>query len=110
MAYLPGTTGKKKKMGKNNETFYTASSTFIQAATYDYKNNSLTIDFKNGTQIEHKSIDPATWDRFRESSSHGSFYARNIKGKYPSVSIQSSLKVSDLSRAIKESRKNANKY
>jgi len=82
-------------------------SSFLQAATYDSTNFSLTLDFKNGEQQVHRFVYPMVWQQMKESSSKGSFYARNIKGKYPTVNMKSSLKVSDLEKAMKENRPNA---
>lgn len=101
MAYLrgkPSTTTKAKKA----ETIGLPHSSFLQAATYESTSQSLTLDFKNGLQEIYTNFSPAAWSQFSESTSHGSFYARQIKGKYASVSFKTQLKVSDFTKAKKE--------
>jgi hypothetical protein len=96
---------------KPPETMAIPGSSFLQAVTYDQQNYSLTLDFKNGTQIVHRFVFPMVWQQFKETPSKGQFYSRSIKGKTPSINFRSSLKVSDLSRAMREHRgKNANKH
>lgn len=99
MSYLPGKAPKPKKTP--NETIGLAHSSFLQAATYDPQEYSLTLEFKNGTQVVHRYVFPAVWAQFKEAKSHGSYYARSIKKQFPSVSFQQPLKVTDLKRAIK---------
>ena len=86
------------------ETIAIPHSSFLQAATYDASAYSLTLDFKSGHQIVHKFVFPMVWQQFKESPSHGSFYGKSIKGKYPAVTFKMPLKVSDLSKAMKEHR------
>lgn len=108
MSYLHGQKEKQKPV--EPETFAIPTSSFLQAATYDSANYSLTLEFKNGSQIVHRFVYPMVWQQFKETSSHGSFYARNLKGKYPAIEFRSSLKVSDLKKAIREHRHNARNH
>jgi hypothetical protein len=86
-------------------------SSFLQSATYDPSTYSLTIDFKTGSQIVHRYVYPMVWQQFKETPSKGSFYARQLKGKYQGIEFKPQLKVSDLDRAIKQHRgKRANQH
>lgn len=108
MSYLPGTKDKPKQTVP--ETMAIPNSSFLQAATYDSANFSLTLEFKNGMQSVSCYVYPMVWQQFKETRSHGSFYSRQIKDKYPTVNLRMSLKVSDLSRAMKEHRHYADQY
>lgn len=85
------------------ESIVLVHSSFLQAATYDAENYSLTLDFKSGHQVVHRFVYPIVWQQFKEHPSPGSFYAKSIKGKYPSVSFRTPLLVSQFTRAKKES-------
>jgi len=102
MSYLPSVAEPAAKTAP--ETFALPHSSFLQAATYDAANYSLTLDFKSGHSVVHKFVFPMVFQQFKEATSHGSFYSKQIKNKYPAVVMRSPLKVSDLSRAIKEHR------
>lgn len=80
-------------------------SSFLSAATYDSENFALTIDFRNGQSIAHRYFFPVTWEQFKLAPSHGSFYSRMIKGKYPAIPLNQNLKVSDLTKAKKSTKK-----
>ena len=105
MSYLPSHT--QQKQGPTPETIVFGRSSFLAVGTYDAQNYSLTLDFKNGTQVVHRFVYPIVWQQLKEAPSHGSFYARSIKKQYPSVNFRQPLKVSDLKRAIKEHRPHA---
>ena len=108
MAYLPFLlTNMKPQVRPAMETLGIPGSSFLQAATYDFKSSSLTLDFKDGTQAVTQQFPAAAWEQFKQSPSKGSFYARSIKGKYDSSNFRSSLKVSDLESAMRKYR-NAN--
>ena len=102
MGYLPAIA--EKPAATAPETIALPHSSFLQAATYDAANYSLTLDFKSGHQIVHRFVFPMVWQQFKQTPSHGSFYGKSIKGKYPAVTFRQPLKVSDLSRAMKEHR------
>lgn len=86
------------------ETIAIPHSSFLQAATYDASQYNLTLEFKNGTTVFHRFVFPIVWSQFKESTSHGSFYARSIKKQYPSISFHAGLKVSDFTSAVKKHR------
>lgn len=101
MAYRRGelpTDNKEKKP----ELLGLAHSSFLQQAAFDSKNNTLTLDFRNGLQEIHTDFSATAWQQFKESSSQGSFYARQIKGKYSKVDVRQQLKVSDFTKAMKK--------
>ena len=102
MGYLPAKA--EQATTAKPETFALPHSSFLQAATYDAASYALTLDFKSGHQIIHRFVFPMVWQQFKESPSHGSFYSKSIKGKYPSITFHQPLKVSDLNRAMKEHR------
>lgn len=108
MGYIP--TKKTTDKKSYTESFAIPNSSFLQASTFDAKNNSLTLDFKNGSQLVYNDFSASAWDQFKRTSSKGSYYSRMIKGKYSAVEFKASLKVSDLDRAIKENRPNADKH
>jgi hypothetical protein len=97
---LPGQNEKSK--APKSETIAIPGSSFLQSASYDAATFSLTLDFKTGLQEIHKMVYPMTWQAFKEASSHGSFYARQIKGKYPKVSFRTTMRSSDFTKAMKE--------
>ena len=102
MSYLPSVA--EPVAATAPETFALPHSSFLQSATYDSANYSLTLDFKSGHSVVHKFVFPMVFQQFKEATSHGSFYSRNIKNKYPAVVMRSPLKVSDLTKAMKEHR------
>ena len=102
MGYLPAVAEPSAVVAP--ETIGLPFSSFLQAATYDSVNYSLTLDFKSGHQIVHRFVYPMVWAQFKESPSHGSFYSKSIKGKYLAVTFHQPLKVSDLTKAMKEHR------
>jgi hypothetical protein len=101
---------KKEGTAKPPETVAMVSSSFLQSATYDADNFSLTLDFKNVSQVVYRFVFPVVWQQFKEQPSHGKFYSQSIKGKYPSVNFRMPMKISDLNRAMRENRPNANKH
>jgi hypothetical protein len=102
MSYLPSVA--EPVAATAPETFALPHSSFLQAATYDAANYSLTLDFKSGHQIVHRFVFPMVWQQFKESPSHGSFYTRSIKGKYPSVTFRKPLLVSHMTKAMNDHR------
>lgn len=83
MASLP-TTGNADP--KRDE--FSPASSFIEHVRYDRKANTLDVMFKSGSIHRYLFCFPATFETFRQSPDHSSFYARAIKGKLMSVPIQ----------------------
>jgi hypothetical protein len=82
MATLPdpgGPTGEKVK--------FSPRSSFLELCEYDRKSNTLDVTFKSGSVHRYLFCFPATFDAFRQSPDHSSFYARAIKGKLMAVPI-----------------------
>lgn len=82
MAALPGTAEQDPKLDE-----FTPRSSFIEHVKYDRKANTLDIHFKSGQVHRYLFCFPATFETFRQSPDHSSFYARAIKGKLMSVPI-----------------------
>lgn len=55
----------------------------IASIGYDAATNTLEIDFKRGGVYQYSGFPAAEWARFKGAESTGSFFYRNIKGKYP---------------------------
>ena len=58
-------------------------STLIKEAGYDEATQVLTVKFVNGDEIyEYKNVPKAVYDELMAAESKGSFFTKNIKGKY----------------------------
>ena len=81
MATLPqvGETHEREK--------FSPRSSFIELCEYDRKSNTLDITFKSGSVHRYLFCFPATFETFRASPDHSSFYARAIKGKLMAVPV-----------------------
>ena len=82
-------------------------SSFLQAATYDAREYSLTIELKTGEPLVHRFVYPSVWEQFKESPSPGKFWNASVRGKYPTISFKRGLKVSDITKAQKRYRPHA---
>lgn len=80
------------------------SSSFLQLASYDPTNFALTLWFKSKYWVVHRYFFQLTWQQFQLVPSQGSFYATQIKGKYPAIVVHSPVKVTDLTQARKKFR------
>lgn len=80
---------------------FTPRSSFMEHVKYDRKSNTLDITFKSGSVRRHLFCFPATFDSFRQSPDHSSFYARAIKGKLMSVPIVQHTVGKERSHALK---------
>lgn len=96
MAYLPA---KPEKPASARPEQVVLSSSFLQSAEYDPSNFAVTLWFKSKLSIIHRYFFPVTWEQFKIAPSHGSFYSRNIKGKYPTIQLHPQLKSSDITKA-----------
>ena len=47
-----------------------------------HENNTLRIQFSNGTEYDYKDVSSETFNDFMESESQGKFFHKNIKGKF----------------------------
>lgn len=66
---------------------FAPKSTFIERVKYDRKANALDITFKSGSTRRYLSCSPATFESFKSSPDHSSYYARALKGRLASVPI-----------------------
>lgn len=82
MAILPET----DRAGTRFDEFSPRSS-FMEHVKYDRKANALDITFKSGSIHRYLFCFPATFETFRQSPDHSSFYSRAIKGRLMSVPI-----------------------
>lgn len=82
MAFLPGVEDGNSKLDE-----FAPKSSFLGTVKYDRKGNTLDITFKSGSKRRYFSVSPATFDAFRESPNHSSFYARAFKGSFASSPI-----------------------
>lgn len=107
MAYTPALEPTSKSAQPEQMAL---KSSFLSAATYDAASYSLTIAFKTGYTSVHKFVFPSVWNEFKISPSHGSFYANVLKKQYPAVPLHEKLRVSDLTKAMKEFNPSHGKY
>lgn len=82
MAILPRTNS-----GEKDPDQFSPKSSFLENVKYDRKANALDITFKSGSLRRYLSCSPATFESFKSSPDHSSFYARALKGRLASVPI-----------------------
>lgn len=58
------------------------NSSVLSTAEYNSKTLELSITFNNGKTYIYYSFPSQVWESFKSSSSKGSFFTKNIKGKY----------------------------
>src|SRR5271166_6904323 len=64
------------------------NSSLISAYVW-YSNGDLTIRFKDGSHYRYENVDQKTFDSFENSTSKGSFFATQIRGKFQSEKVES---------------------
>jgi hypothetical protein len=57
-------------------------SSAISSVRYSEADNIMNITFSSGTEYELNGVDRDTFDRFMASSSKGSFFNSQMKGRY----------------------------
>jgi hypothetical protein len=55
---------------------------------YDAESEELHIEFKKGGHYFYKSVPAEVYEEFSNAESIGSYFYRNIKGKYDHVKVQ----------------------
>ena len=61
-------------------------STMIKEAGYDEATQVLTVKFVNGDEVyEYKNVPKTVYDELMAAESKGSYFAKNIKGRYEFV-------------------------
>lgn len=63
------------------EALDTTGSSFVQGAWYDKHNEYMIINL-SGTNYQYCNLPADIWENFKQASSFGSFYNKNIKGSY----------------------------
>lgn len=58
------------------------SSSNISSIGYDPKTYTLEIEFHSGGVYQYHDIPQSEYDALMSASSHGSYFARNIKNRY----------------------------
>lgn len=66
---------------------FTPRSSFIEHVKYDRQSNTMDITFKSGSVHRYLFCFPATFETFRQSPDHSSFYAKAIKGKLMGIPV-----------------------
>jgi len=74
-------------LGDSKTDEFTPKSSFLESVKFDRKANTLDITFKSGSMRRYISVFPSTYESFRQSPDHGSFFARAIKGQLSSAPI-----------------------
>lgn len=57
------------------------NSSVLKGATYEKKNNKLSILFNSGKEYEYV-VPVEIWEQFKEASSKGKFFNSVIKGRF----------------------------
>ncbi len=96
VASLPGVDAGDPKLDE-----FAPKSSFLESVKYDRKAKALDITFKSGSTHRYLFVFPATFETFRQSPDHSSFYARAIKGKLMSVPINVKNIGRNISTALK---------
>ena len=60
----------------------TFSSTAIASAEYDSSDESLTVNFTDGTSFDYSGVPAETWAAFKSAPSAGRFFNANIRNSF----------------------------
>lgn len=71
----------KSGFKKPKEDIGIEDSGFLMAISYDPDVAQMTVTMKGGSQYTYSSIDPVTFERFKQSRNKGKFYSDEIRGK-----------------------------
>lgn len=64
------------------ETSWSPSSSHIAQVTFDDATDTLTIEFVDGNQYDYMNVPASVSRDFRNASSAGQFFNRQIKSRY----------------------------
>jgi hypothetical protein len=64
------------------ETISITSSTGINKADYDKTTKTLRVYFNTGKDYSYYGVPETVWVQFKDAKSKGSFFSKQIKGKY----------------------------
>lgn len=80
MALILKHPSQQTKSSKKKEDLGIEDSSFLMAASYNQDDATLTITMKGGSQYTYSSVDPSTFERFKQSRNKGKFYSDEIRG------------------------------
>lgn len=66
-------------------------SSLIEAIGYDEEKTELRIKFKRGIPYSYANVPKEVWQELIDAKSIGSFFIKNIKGKYETLLHNSEL-------------------
>ena len=66
---------------------FTPASSNIAGVSYDDETKALTVDFLDGSRYQYSRVPPEVYDAFERAPSAGSFLYRQIRDRYPYVSL-----------------------
>lgn len=65
-----------------DETYVVRGSSNIASIGYDTDTETLTVDFHDGNSYDYFKVPQSVYAAFKVASSAGSFFARQVKGRY----------------------------
>ena len=66
----------------NNTNTLKHDSTLLKESVYNFDNKTLAVTFQNGAKYLYKDIDSDTYQEFSTIESKGSYFGKNIRGKF----------------------------
>jgi len=63
-------------------------STAIRRMGFDGSRGYLYIEFRKGAVWQYKSVAPAVYEELQRASSKGSYFVRNIRGRYEEAELE----------------------
>ena len=58
------------------------NSSVLASGSYDSSSQTMTLKFKNGKTHDYRNVEPRVFEGLATSTSVGSYYNSNIKGRY----------------------------
>jgi len=66
----------------NQETTIFDNSSYLREASYNREAKSLHVTFSDGSQYTYSAVPSEIWSRLQHAPSAGSFFHRQIKGRF----------------------------
>jgi hypothetical protein len=66
----------------------------ISAIGYDPGSRTLRVAFAKGGVYDHRAVEPGLYANFMRAESFGKFYAKQVKGRYPSERVEETTEAS----------------
>ncbi len=63
-------------------------SSLLKESIYDFDSKTLEVTFQNGAKYMYTNIDAETYQEFSTVESKGSFFGKNIRGKFEYKKIE----------------------